>query len=413
MSETTIFLILDAFRHDYVTEEHTPALAAMADDGTYGEQLKSTSGFTQRSGIFTGTYPDVHGSYTMFTYEPESSPYALLRPLAKISDIIEFHDDVDSAVRRFIAQPLIDRYSDANNAPVARIPYDILPSMSVSEGIDAIYEDGALGAESVFDVIRDKEISFNYAVYPDVTSDEELTTYLVEEMEKGAPDDFYLGQFIASDRDVHKAGVDSNERMQIIQEIDGQIERIRRACEANLDSYNFCVIGDHGMMEVDTYLDLYSKVTNHASKAGLSLGKDYLLFLDSTLARFWFFNDESERVLTEFTHEFLSNHGTIIDESMAADRRIPTERRYGDLLWEADPGTLIYPDYFHETEKYNAMHGYDSAIDQMKGFAVVTGPDVPNRTLDEVELIDICPTLSSLLDVDPPNKNEGESVMIA
>jgi len=411
MSETTIFLILDAFRHDYLDDDVTPTLSQLADDGAYGKKLKSTSGFTQRSGIFTGTHPDVHKNYTMFTYEPGQSPYSILRPLRYVSPAINFHTTIDAAVRRFVAQPLVDRFSSTNNAPVARIPYEVLPSMSVSEGVDKVYNEGALGVESIFDVMRAEDVEFEYLVYPDVSTDAELTETLVSEVKKQSPKDVYLGQFISSDRDVHKAGVNSTERVEITEKIDKQIDAIRTACEEHLESYNLCIIGDHGMMDVETYVDIYAKVTDYSDQKGLSMGQDFLLFLDSTLARFWFFTDEAKELLSQFVENELSNLGEIIDEDRAAQKRLPDDRRYGDLIWEASPGVLIYPDYFHRAEKYNAMHGYDNEVPEMKGFAIAYGADAPESTSSDVNLIDFCPTLCDLIDIAYPEKNEGESMI--
>jgi len=412
MSETTIFLILDAFRHDYLDDDVTPTLSQLAEDGAYGEKLKSTSGFTQRSGIFTGTHPDVHRNYTMFTYEPSQSPYSVLRPLRYVSPVINSHTTIDAAVRRFVAQPIVNRFSSANNAPVARIPYKVLPSMSVSEGVNEVYSEGALGVESIFDVMRAEDIEFEYLVYPDVSTDAELTKTLVSEVEKPSPKDVYLGQFISSDRDVHKAGVDSNERIEITETIDKQIEAIRTACEEHLDSYNLCIIGDHGMMDVETYVDIYTQVTDYSDRKGLTMGQDFLLFLDSTLARFWFFTDESKELLNQFVEDELSNLGEVIDEDRVAQKRLPDDQRYGDLIWEANPGVLIYPDYFHRAERYNAMHGYDSEVPEMKGFAIAYGTDAPESTSSDVDLIDICPTLCDQIGISYPEKNEGKSIIL-
>jgi predicted AlkP superfamily pyrophosphatase or phosphodiesterase len=284
--------------------------------------------------------------------------------------------------------------------------------VSVSEGVDKVYNEGALGVESIFDVMRAEDVEFEYLVYPDVSTDVELTETLLSEVEKQSPKDVYLGQFISSDRDVHKAGVNSTDRVEITERIDEQIDAIRTACEKHLDNYNLCIIGDHGMMDVETYIDIYAKVTDYSDRKGLSMGQDFLLFLDSTLARFWFFTDEAKELLSQFVENELSNLGEIIDEDRAAQKRLPDDRRYGDLIWEASPGVLIYPDYFHRTEKYNAMHGYDSEVPEMKGFAITYGADAPESTSSDVELIDVCPTLCDLIGIAYPEKNEGKSMIL-
>jgi predicted AlkP superfamily pyrophosphatase or phosphodiesterase len=284
--------------------------------------------------------------------------------------------------------------------------------MSVSEGVDEVYHEGALGVESIFDVMRAEDIEFEYLVYPDVSTDAGLTERLVSEVKKPSPKDVYLGQFISSDRDVHKTGVNSTERVEITEKIDKYIDIIRTACEKHLDIYNICIIGDHGMMDVKTYVDIYAKLTDYSDRKGLSMGEDFLLFLDSTLARFWFFTDEAKELLSQFVENDLSKLGEVINEDRATQKRLPDDRRYGDLIWEANPGVLIYPDYFHRAEKYNAMHGYDSEVPEMKGFALAYGTEAPESTSSDVDLIDICPTLCDLIGIPYPEKNEGTSMIL-
>ena len=50
-----LFILLDAFRHDYINPVDTPFLFAAAQRGVYAKKLKSTTGFTQRTAVLTGS----------------------------------------------------------------------------------------------------------------------------------------------------------------------------------------------------------------------------------------------------------------------------------------------------------------------------------------------------------------------
>ena len=65
MNNPVLFLVLDAFRWDYLGPETTPFLWKLKQEGTHVEKVRTASGFTQRTTIFTGAWADVTGRWTM------------------------------------------------------------------------------------------------------------------------------------------------------------------------------------------------------------------------------------------------------------------------------------------------------------------------------------------------------------
>ena len=165
------------------------------------------------------------------------------------------------------------------------------------------------------------------------------------------------------------------------------------------------------MMDTPMSIDVQKIVHTSAKRNGLKHCKDYLLFLDSTMARFWFFNEKSRKIIEDIVNSKLSNVGKVIDVEIAKKYKIPyQDTRYGDLIWWAKPGILIYPDYFHRFEKYKAMHGYDSYHEKMKGFSIIYSKDVEHKEIQEAQLVDVCPTICDLLEIRYPKGNEGKSL---
>jgi predicted AlkP superfamily pyrophosphatase or phosphodiesterase len=76
-TRTTVLILLDAFRWDYLCPDRTPYLWDLAHTGVYVQQLKPNFGFCERAEIFTGTRPAVNGYLTAFAYGPDHSPFAL------------------------------------------------------------------------------------------------------------------------------------------------------------------------------------------------------------------------------------------------------------------------------------------------------------------------------------------------
>ena len=102
-----------------------------------------------------------------------------------------------------------------------------------------------------------------------------------------------------------------------IADIDRKCREIHEALAANYDRFHFLCIGDHGMAPVMQKVNVLKAVQD----LGLKAGKDYVLFLDSTLAKVWFHNDEArERITALFTDV---SYGRIIDAAERAERRIP------------------------------------------------------------------------------------------
>ena len=74
-------------------------------------------------------------------------------------------------------------------------------------------------------------------------------------------------------------------------------------------------------------------------------GRDYVMFLDSTVARFWFPNPAA-REPVETALEELSGGHRLGDEDIARLRSRHSSRRNWEPIWMADAGTLILPNYF-------------------------------------------------------------------
>jgi len=425
-----LFILLDGFRHDYINSVDTPFLYAGIQRGVYARKLKTTTGFTQRTSIFTGTVGTKSDMFTMFTFDSDGSPFGFLKNnkraktfvarrqlLEKIPSVnglrrarrlmIEYHEQKEQAYRDWI-QNESKRY--AAHAPAAYIPLTMLPFIGVSEDKRPIHLPGANVEETIFDVFVKEHIEYKYLMFPALNCEDEavLQQFLGE---RKSSTKIILGQFSDSDLLVHDCGPSSQRRRTITGEIDRRLREIAAAYENDV---TWIIIGDHGMTDVKEEIDIIGQLTPLENECGVIRQSDYLVFLDSTMARFRWITEKGRDFLIKVQQVPLLRHkGRFVDDVMADRYHIPlADRRYGDLIWWANLGTLIFPDYFHDRYTHNkGMHGYDSDHDDMKGFFLAFGPNISVGLMEEAHLIDVCASLCATVGVNPPKGNHGKSLL--
>lgn len=412
-----VFIILDAFRWDYISKEHTPILHSMARKGVYVEKLISVAGFAERAPIFTGAHLDTSGYFTAYSYDPEKSPFKFIKPFSRLLAILSKNDFVNRATHFALAEfgrflqkhGVVDTYLNP-----ALIPFEVLPYIGVTEDEKTIFKKSALSVESVFDVLHDEEIGFEFLIHPvaDILGNDDAILNEALKRASRRKCSLYFMQFISSDHECHIYGSESDIRIKVTREIDRKIGVLKEHFEKIYRDAIFFIIGDHGMMDVTKRIDVFGNVIKFAKKNNLKFGKDFIMFLDSTLARFWFFNSEAEIIEDYFLKNF-SEYGYPITKDIAKKYRIPYKnKKYGDFVFWMKPGILINPDYFwSHTKPPRAMHGYDPHHEKMKGFAVVYSKDIEHKKIEEAHLVDVCPTLCDLIGIRYPKNNEGVSFL--
>ena len=93
-------------------------------------------------------------------------------------------------------------------------------------------------------------------------------------------------------------------------------------------------------------------------KLGHKFGEDYVAVWDSTMVRFWFNGNEA---LASETQQWLDEQPeghTISDDQLDAWGCLFPDRRYGDLFYLLEPGTLFTPSFMNQGW-VTAMHGFD------------------------------------------------------
>jgi hypothetical protein len=131
------------------------------------------------------------------------------------------------------------------------------------------------------------------------------------------------------------------------------------------------IFSDHGMANCDVLLDLKAKI----EPLPLRMRKDYSVVYDSTMARFWFFNERAREQITAALKQV--PQGRILPQSELKAMRAPCDDNYfGELIFLADEGVLIVPSHMGE-RPIRGMHGYHPQAPQSYAMLCTNQVDVP------------------------------------
>jgi predicted AlkP superfamily pyrophosphatase or phosphodiesterase len=166
------------------------------------------------------------------------------------------------------------------------------------------------------------------------------------------------------------------------------------------------IVSDHGMTSVTRVVAVREALKQAGIRARVPGGSG---------VAYVFLEDRSEIDAAERVLRALEGARVFRSQQIPAKLRI-RHPRAGDLLVATDPpNTLIEGDllaYARRTPDWTrGMHGYAPDHPDMAGIFLALGRGVPRGgRLAQVRAIDVAPTLTELLGIDPPRHAEGEPI---
>ncbi|MEK6976215.1 MAG: alkaline phosphatase family protein [Candidatus Thermoplasmatota archaeon] len=402
----TVFIIMDAGRADYVRPETMPFVHGLSAGSVQGS-FESPPGFAQRTVLFSGRYPDTSGNFSQFVFDPAASPFKWVRALGPLRALVRPRKAL-FPLRKTIQ--LVTKWkTGAFHTDPAWIPPKFLPYFAMCEDMKPMYEPGALGAPSIFDLCREHGLKFRYLAHPVSGDDEEIHEILVRELRAGEDHDLYVAQFSVTDQMGHVHGPFSDKMQKgFLRDLDAKLASIHATLAAKYESWDLFVCGDHGMAPVSQRVNVLKALEATDAKPA----KDYVVFVNSTLAVLWYLTEKGRLAIEAALPTIPGTH--IVDDVERRRRRIPLDRRWGDRMLAAESGVLFWPDYFHVTDStIVGMHGYLDKAEETHGMALLAssnGHTAP-RQLGLRPLVDVFPTLCDLLKVPVPAGQEGTSLL--
>jgi hypothetical protein len=295
--------------------------------------------------LLTGRYPVEHGHWAMYLRDPQRS---LFKPYAPFLWLASGLLGRNGFTRRWISRALWHR-GITGYFSLYEIPPYLLPHFDLCQKQD-IYQAGAFpGIETPFDVAD--RLGLAYRIWTWNTPEQENRTGLEEAIERGE-DDFLFFYSPGLDSIMHAHGTRSPQTQSSLQEYEAFTYRMLERAQTKYREVRLLVFGDHGMADVHASHDIMGPLKG----LGLRVPQDCLYFIDSTMARFWFF-ESGVREQVEALLRSLPGGRIVEDPELERLGILFPDRRYGEMLFLADAGELFVPSFMGRTGP-RAMHGY-------------------------------------------------------
>lgn len=159
------------------------------------------------------------------------------------------------------------------------------------------------------------------------------------------------------------------------------------------------LFSDHGMTNVERTFDIF------AALGDLRVGEDYLVWVDSTFARFWYPNDDAR----DRVHQRLAGApASFLEPAEVRAYGIDfDDDRYGQEILVIDEGTVFHPSYispsFFRTKGYpdKATHGYRPEAPSAYGIFCYRGARLGLAVPDAVRAAQVFSLVTSLIEAAP------------
>lgn len=410
MSKVTIAILVDGLRHDYITKEDSPFLYSLAQTGISGS-VKETFAFQLRPAFFAGLYPEDCDVAHLYYYDPKNSPFKFTKYLSIPSFLFNL-PIIGTRGRAFIGKHVRNIEAKKGHtasmyyADTASIPYNMLRYFDFSEKY-ATWLPNSLPDPTLFDILIEHNKHWLWLGYP---TDDQRTVPLLNKFKEKVKNNhsFIYLHFAELDWVGHSHGPHSQERKQVLREIDDAIKDIHSTLVKQFDEVHEVIFGDHGMAEIKKKIDLWDKL----NKTKLKIGVDYIYFLDSTQVRFWFKNEKAKIEISNLLRNI--PEGKILDQDDYAKFkfRFP-HNKFGEIIFLANSGVLIYPNFFQKSSPALGMHGYDPNEPENQAALIVNSPKIAHslKIKEPCEMVDIFPTILDLMQLPISTSCKGYSII--
>ncbi|MDD3577772.1 MAG: alkaline phosphatase family protein [Candidatus Cloacimonetes bacterium] len=345
-------------------------------------RLKTTFGFSSAAdpSILTGRYPDEHTHWSSFIYDPANSPFKWMKVWAKLPPII-----FDRwRVRHYLSRVIKASHLWTGYFELYSVPFRYLPYFDYLEKRDYFVPGGILATDTIFDWCVQKGIEYYCSNWRE--SEENILLANKKKISE-AKIKFCYVYLPKLDGIMHNYGPFSEATQAKLKSLEMQISDLFSYASRIYDDVSLYVISDHGMAPVHDSFDLMPLINS----LPYEYGKDYIAFYDSTMARFWFFNDQARSAIISLLGSL--ECGSIVDQEEMKQLRVwfPHDR-FGQLYFLMNEGILLNPS-FMGLKPIPGMHGYHPDADH--SYSIM----LSNRTIaqDVQSITDIRKTMESEL----------------
>lgn len=328
--DITIFMFIDAMGWEVLKDkEFLPELMQ------YRKPVGMQFGYscTAVPTILTGERPDTHKHLSFYYYNPEESPFKMFKNLGLhyLPSVIMDRWRVRHQLSKIVAKV----YQFTGYFEMYAMPFNRLHYFDYIEKSDMFIPGGLSPTPNLADLLVSNNVPYSISNWR--LSEEENINAMIQKVKEGDIRFAFL-YTAAMDGLLHQVTKDGKEIQIKLNWYADRIKKLVETIKANYENFSLYLISDHGM----TTLSGTEDVKKVVESLGYEFGKDYVAVYDSTMARFWFFDDAAKdailKVLKEIprssilSEEYLKKHGVFFEDNM-----------FGEVFLLMDPGVQIEP----------------------------------------------------------------------
>jgi predicted AlkP superfamily pyrophosphatase or phosphodiesterase len=332
----------------------------------FRRKLTSVFGYSSACvpSILSGRWPAEHRNWCYFVYDPVRSPFKRLRWLRWLPEALAGRRRVRHLLSKFLKARLGFRgYFDLYN-----IPFQHISLFDFSEKKSPLQPAGMNRGPNIFDYLTEKNIPYHVSD-PAKTEEQNLADLLLELQRESV--DFAFLYLPALDGLLHSVGNRSPRIGTKLRQYEEAISTLLAVANRHYAELRLYVFSDHGMANCNELLDLRKLVQT----LPVQMPKDYVVVYDSTMARFWFFNERARQAVISLLGQI--PQGRIVpDTELEALGAFFPDRYFGELIFLVREGVLIVPSHMG-ARSIPAMHGYHPEEPQSYAVLCSNHTDIP------------------------------------
>jgi predicted AlkP superfamily pyrophosphatase or phosphodiesterase len=408
---TVLLISVDGMKPEAILDAHNhglkvPNLRAFMTDGAYASRVRGvlpTLTYPSHTTLLTGASPAKHGIIDNTTFDPM---------LRNAQGWYWYAED--------IKVPTLWDAAGAAHLKTANIYWPVSVGAQIAFNLPQIWRTGTEDDLKLQRALStpglEQELSADLGRYPGgmeetVADDEIRARFAISLLEKKHPS-FFTVYLTGLDTEEHASGPFSPKANATLERLDSVVGSLRAAAEkAAPGRATICVVSDHGFAPIEHDVNLYAAFLD----AGLfSVGKDNKV--TGWQAMLWPAGGSAAVVLADPKDESVRSKVKALLDKLAADPGNGIER-----IWSRDeiqkgrgfPNAeyLVSLKIGYETAYSLAlplitkpsnlgMHGYVPERSEMRSSFFIVGPQIAKgRSLGEIDMRQIAPTLASILHV--------------
>ena len=329
-------------------------------------KLRSVFGYSSACipSILSGRWPVEHRNWCYFVYDPPNSPFRSLRHLRWLPRALTSRRFFRHRLSRLLKVHLKFRgYFDLYN-----IPFEYISLFDFSEKKNPMQPKGLNRGPNIFDYMQERGIAWH--VSDPKRGERQNLDSLLADIRSERIDFGYL-YWPDLDGVLHRVGNTSLEVPAKLNAYEPWLNELMECAREHYQEVRLTVFSDHGMANCDRLLDLRALI----EPLGLRMGRDYAVVYDSTMARFWFFDDRARAMVTKCL-QGVAEGRILPDAELKELGTLFPDRYFGELIFLVEEGVLIVPSHMGE-RPIRAMHGYHPDAPHSYASLLTNYSDVP------------------------------------